>query len=668
MKFGMRKTADMDSPVGSNAFRAQHDRRMTLVALSVVGVLNFVFVCAPRSAFADARSSSLTLTANSQTPSGSRASGGFETGAAELLPPIRRLGLRPVTTNVAELRTYLSKESSGDLAPGGFASLPLSAEQASERLQEMLEHALDTSGRYFHVSSGATAHGDGASVLLRGGSGGGEWERRLEEDYDLDAWLQADVFFAPDQARVQLTLHTGTRKGVRLLAREDVLLRPDATEKDLHEAFLVALGRVSSTLGHDGRVTSMRDELVTLDFGKERGLLAGSRVELGLVVLAAAHPASGETLRSRRVTTHAVEVLDAREGTSIARIVRLNPLVVRKAAELFSRGHADDLPLLAWRQVAPPVLTSRGKNPWEQPRQVEVEPLTGAVSQGYAYEKAHGTEGSLPSQDSQDAGFLGALFGVPSSRKARTEHTATADAKGTAHADRQTGADATSEEFDEVEGEERLPQVPRPSPRGRSRPARDDVAFLSARAGLGTTFGILETDRGDRYSDFPATVLNTLRAQVHLGLPSEWESKPEVALRLYSGGDVEGSQFILAAPLLKPAVQTQQGRLLLGGELHIGGGQVKTIRVQESLSHFALLGVAEYEAHFSGLGAADVGGGLSLFGLFGGHLEGYLSVSVSPSAFLPKPLGLHVRLEAGPEKWTAIEFGASWAFHQAKGR
>jgi hypothetical protein len=68
-----------------------------------------------------------------------------------------------------------------------------------------------------------------------------------------------------------------------------------------------------------------------------------------------------------------------------------------------------------------------------------------------------------------------------------------------------------------------------------------------------------------------------------------------------------------------------------------------------------------------GFGEAEVGAGVSLFGLLGGHLEGFMKVQVSPTSFFPKPLSLHARLESGPEKWTALEFGATWAFHQARG-
>ncbi|MCA2959867.1 MAG: hypothetical protein IOD12_06405, partial [Silvanigrellales bacterium] len=611
---------------------------------------------------------------------GEQRSQGPSPGRAHLLAPIRRLGLRPVTSNVAEFRSYLSKETSGGHAPGGFAALPLTQAQTSDRLLEMLEHALETSGRYFHVSSAASSNGDGSGVLSRPRLGAGaaagaedlsESEKQLEVEYDLDAWLQANVSFTPEQVRVRLTL----QKALVVLAREDMLVRPDASEKDIHEAFLVALGRVSSTIGHDGRVTSLRDELVTLDFGKERGLTAGSRVELGLVVLAASHPASGETLRSRKVTTHVVEVLDAREGSSIARIVRFHPLVVRKAASLFSGGHADELPLLAWRQVPPPVLNTRGSDPWDKPREVEIEPLTGAAAQGFPEGGARASRRAGPalnqsSGDEQDAGFLGALFGSDSRASANASgvDTQTAESRPQ-NQSAESGSGARDSVEEGLEAEDlNAPSPERPVPRRRvSQDSQDGVSLLSARAGLGMTFGILETDRGDRYSDFPATVLNTVRAQIHLALPSEWESKPELTLRLFSGGDVEGTQFALAAPLVRPFSDSKEGRFLAGGELHVGGGSVKTIRVKQSLSHLALLGVAEYEAHLGGFGEAEVGAGVSLFGLRGGHLEGFMKVQVSPTSFLPKPLSLHARIESGPEKWTALEFGATWAFHQARG-
>jgi hypothetical protein len=576
----------------------------------------------------------------------------------------------------------------------------LSEEQASDRVLEILEHGLESSGRFFHVSLAPTPGGD-ASAAFAPGESPEVAAARLTRDYDLDAWMQADVLFTPEQVRVRLVVTRGPPGATgRLLAREDVYAPADVTERGLHEALLTALGRVSETLGHDGRVTSLREDLVTLDFGRERGLAPGSRVELGLVVLAASHPASGEALRSRKVTTHVVEILDARRGTSVARVVKRNPTVLRRASDLFSGGVNEDLPLLAWRPRPRPALTTQGDAPWETPREVETAPIIGGNDAGFGRHRTSPSPSSEKESEGvrerDDAGFLGELFGSSRQRQRggaqahrsqgdnvpERERRADAgesgqpleDASGNANNDGDDGDYGDELGENEGEGDGSNPSHGDGTRGGsfeegddplKGRPSRrggEAFGLMAARAGLGMTFGILETDRGDRYTDFPATVLNTALVQADFTLTDGWIAKPEAALRLYSGGDVEGSEVAIKAPVLMAMHQTRAGRLLAGGELHLSSGNVKTIRVKKNLGHLAILGVGEYEAHSSGVGSADVGAGVSVFGLFGGHLEGFLRVGLTPSSVLPAPLSLYARLSSGPEKWSAVDFGALWAF------
>ena len=79
--------------------------------------------------------------------------------------------------------------------------------------------------------------------------------------------------------------------------------KPKADEEKVKTAMAQGLRRLISTLGHDGKITYIRENLLTIDFGIERGITRGQQLIAGYVLLSSFHPQTGEFLRAEYFST-----------------------------------------------------------------------------------------------------------------------------------------------------------------------------------------------------------------------------------------------------------------------------------------------------------------------------------------------------------------------------
>ena len=119
----------------------------------------------------------------------------------------------------------------------------------------------------------------------------------------------------------------------------------------------------------------MRDNLITIDFGKERGLTRGQKIIAGSVLLKSFHPKSGEFLRSERIPLYQLKVLEAQKGSSLCEITDVDKI---KLDEVTQVAGPQPLVLLAWRADSEP--KTKG---WHEPYDPQTAPLLGAVDSGF---------------------------------------------------------------------------------------------------------------------------------------------------------------------------------------------------------------------------------------------------------------------------------------------
>lgn len=292
--------------------------------MRTVSILNLIFALGSSSlAFADSTAKTVNVTPTDDV--------------LHLLPSIRRIAIDLPKTNSTEFRSFMSSSES---EISGFLALPLTEEQMNESLMKTVESVSQSTGRFWSISVDSTLD------FLNSNDKSTSFATRLSKQYDLDAWLVPEVIFQPDHTLVRVSLRsTGLQKTI---AREDVTLVASPSLNEIKSGFQNAIARLTSTLGHDGKVSYFRDDLMTLDFGLERGLASGQKLKAGVVLLSAFHPQTGEFLRAKRVATYELEVIESRQGSTLARVVAHDRVASTEIANRLKR-EASELPLLAWR-------------------------------------------------------------------------------------------------------------------------------------------------------------------------------------------------------------------------------------------------------------------------------------------------------------------------------
>ncbi|MFZ9520307.1 MAG: hypothetical protein ACO3A4_07510 [Silvanigrellaceae bacterium] len=540
------------------------------------------------------------------------------------MQPIRRLGLVPVVHNTQDARRRLADQTT----LRGILAQPLSNDDLAQKFNGTLKAVADASGRFWTLDAIPSEN-----VAGRAASAGelSSFQRaQLVNEYDLDGWLSAEIYFTADHTAVRLGLTGPQLKPT--VAREDILLPYGADWDDIANALAQTIGRLSETIGHDGRVVFESEELLGIDFGVERGLVNGQRLRAGLVVQTAAHPQTGEILRYQRFPLYELEVVDAKQGASLCRKVALDPDLIRQAESSYGSGTDRKFQLLVWRDGNAPAATAG---------------LAGWRPQESANARA----------DSTRAGF------VPREPAVQNPQPSTSSGSQTQSERTRTSA--------EVSGLSRPPAtVAMSGGDGFSLPSvrKDSGAFLATmRFSAGSSSGTLDLSKGPVSSELPGYLLNTFSLQDGFRYASEWNIRYGAEYAMFEG-NLNGSRFSFKGSGLAPSssLQIPDFPINWGVEGQYSTGTVKTDKSKKTLDAFELFGVLATERVLDGGWGLGIEYKQSMTGLLAGAFAFEAGVDVHPGAPAPKELGVQWRFINDGDKWTEWMLGLSWKLGAAE--
>jgi hypothetical protein len=582
------------------------------------------------------------------------------------MPAIRRVGILPARSNVVEFREFMRNETRNT---SGFLSLPYTEDQVSRELSRMALRGVSDSGRFWSLSLDALVELSGVSP--QGARDYTAAELRLYKTYDLDGWIEPEVLFSPDHTKLRLTLRSARDRSL-VLAREDIVFEAFPTSGEIEKNVHNALVRVAATLAHDGRVTWRKNDLVVVDFGKERGLAHGSLLAAGYVILSARHPVSQEYLRSQKIQTLELEVIEAREGSSVCRIVRRHPLMETEANNLVPG--LTEKGLLAWRKSNP---AESGWLEFSPSKTADVGIVSGAEAGFRSEEKSQITppaqtpaalvQPAVPGEKSSEERPSKAAT-VPEQASTPAPLSNDGEKSDSAQAAQNNSADAEEEQDDS--GKE-----------NRSSSLVDELEGLfdfgkwkprEGMVGLGLAGGQLDSTSGTLKTEFPATILNSIRGSVLLRYSKQIYVEPDAYFHSFSGL-VDGYRAEFALPLSyvtwgdfeKPGIGALAfglGPTVLLGEV----SSVRTIagRVRKTTQSFSAVAVAIhgiYSLDVPVVGVLRAKASVPIAEVLQGEGTALdLRAQVHPYRYVPKELGFYAGMRMGPGIWTGYDFGASW--------
>jgi hypothetical protein len=526
------------------------------------------------------------------------------------MTPLRRLGLLPVSHNIIEARKSLSDQTT----LRGLLAQPLSPEEFALRLNTQLKSVADASGRFWTMDAIAGESASGRSAAQPDLST--FQKAQLVREYDLDAWLKSEIYFTADHTAVRLAI-VGTNSNA-VIAREDILLPFGADWDALTNAFAQTIGRMSDTVGHDGRVVFENNGLVGIDFGTERGLANGHVLQVGLVLQAANHPQTGEVMRYQRVPLMTLEVVDAKQGASLCRKVQVNPDLIKQAETQFGTGAERKLPLLVWRQDG-----------------LKADP---------SWQAARG-DGRV---DAASIGF------------AQRENLASS-------APARVPAPASS-----ASSSERLPEAaPQPaqvamtggsSPFGGVSLAQKDNSApgASIKIGAGTAKGTLELSKGPVSSGVPSTIINQISVRDGFRYSPEWDVNYGAEYVSFTG-DAEGSRISGRVGMMASGAVFAVPDLPLrwGIEGQVSSGGITTSKSKKTLDALELFGVASTNRSFEGGWTLEGELKPSITGILAGAFGYEFGLDVHPG-MAPKGLGVQWRILDDGDRWSEWMLGVTW--------
>ncbi len=554
----------------------------------------------------------------------------------EVLPPIRRIGIDTVETNVDEFRSFMRKQ---DRLLHGVPSLPYNEQDIKSMLAKDMEAQTKNTGRFWELSfsqfleaspslnKNATSQKPPVEKILK-------FKHSLEADYNLDGWIKPLVYFAPDQTLVRVTL-----KGInsaRTLAREDILLDAQASEDKIVTAMGEALSRIVSTLGHDGRVTYTRDNLMALDFGSERGVQRGQKMIAGYVILSSFHPQTGEFLRGKRVPLYELKVLEAQKGSSLCQITALDRMKLEQVTKMTNNPAAV---LLAWKPDAAPI--SEG---WKEPYDPQTAPILGAAESGFGVPVEKQALPPLPSNMAE-----------PSDTIARTQPM--------------------------LKRPIVLAQKPMPAPEAvdtdieplqshhysnLNRPQWDSPGtwnFKTIQVGGGTVFGSFAEGQS---SSFPVTLLNRFQSSAFVEADANYRLflEPYAQFAFFNGSAVTGSSYFLGARVFnelwadKPSGQS----IFFGGGPEYTGGSLTSSNTTTDLANLQLEPAIRWNSNFVGFGRYSLQGSFSLFDFVQAFPVWTIKAEIHPYELMTKQVSFDIGMKRYKKNWIEFSLGMNWDF------
>lgn len=567
-------------------------------------------------------------------------------GDTFLLPPVRRIGVDLVETNLDKFRMFMRKQ---DRQLYGVPAFPFNEQDVQRLFSDDVVGELKNTGRFWNL-----ALSDFVKLIPLAGNPNintnqkiEELKRRLELDYNLEAWVKPFVYFAPDQTLIRLVLKgAGIRSTV--WAREDITLEPQVSQEKIKAAFSQALSRLINTIGHDGKVTFLRENLLTIDFGMERGIVRGDNLSVGYVLLTSFHPQTGEFLRSQRVTIHEIKVLESRQGSSLCQIVASDRLAFEQALKVLG---TNEVTMLVWKKN-----NTGYKEGWREPYNPETAPMLGAAESGFGNvindkETPEPLKSIIPpvvfERETKQNSSMGKDDSFNKSVKANTEKQGLP--------------------YKIAEKDQNLPSVSSATNNKFRRAIINKPAtWFPYTALLGT--GVTVASSNGNISDFPRTLLNKLSATTYINLDSEIELKllPYANYSHYQGSSVSGSSYYVGATFLDTIVNVDRyDYLSIGGSFEYTGGQIDyscNCRDSNDLTHPTVMANVMWEDNLSTFGNYNVIAGLSILDFVKQSSVWSLKSNVRPFIHMPKELVFDFSVKRFYSGWIEFSVGVSWDF------
>ncbi|MBM3381941.1 MAG: hypothetical protein FJY29_05815 [Betaproteobacteria bacterium] len=537
-------------------------------------------------------------------------SGSARADKRSAMVPLRRLGVLPVAHNIPDARKSLSDQTT----LRGLLAQPLSPEEFALRLNTQLKAVADASGRFWTMDAiaGEMVAGRGAAQSELSNF----QKAQLVSEYDLDAWLKTEIYFTADHTAVRLAI-VGT-SGNNVIAREDILLPFGADWDTLTNAFAQTIGRMSDTVGHDGRVVFENNGLIGVDFGTERGVANGQKLQVGLVLQAANHPQTGEVMRYQRVTLMTLEVVDAKQGASLCRKVQFNPDLMKQAEAQFGTGAERKLPLLVWRQDG-----FKPDPSWQAARN---EGRVDAAGMGFAARENLAASSPVRTPAASSAATSAERLPEASSQPAQVAMTSGISPFG-----------------------------------GASLAQRDASApGASIKIGAATAKGTLELSKGPVSSGFPSTIINQISVRDGFRYSPEWDVNYGAEYVSFTG-DAEGSRITGRIGMMASGAVLAMPELPLrwGVEGQASSGTVTSSKSKKTLDALELFGVASTNRSFDGGWTLEGEFKPSMTGLLAGAFGYEFGLDVHPG-MAPKGLGVQWRILDDGDRWSEWMLGVTW--------
>lgn len=579
------------------------------------------------------------------------------------LPAIRRVGILPVESNIGEFRTYM--ESSAR-AWKGLAAQPWTPREVSVRLGKGLRSHLAGSGRFWLLHSDA--------LLETGQRPTPQQIAGLRADFDLDAWVDASVYFSPDHTNLRVFLRNGNDPAVAWL-REDIVLPAQPSEQELLDGLESALVRLRRSLGHNASLVWRRNNLTVIDAGSRHGLVVGQRLFAGYVLLTAWHPRTMEFLRSKRVAIMELETVEVREDAAVCRVRARND-VERRTVERLLGTQVASSQLLVWSDMrtdpewqealpaTPHMLignAERGFQTMEERSQLEKARPPAAQSLISEIEGQQETSPHLPADTKNDAPLPPSNSTLdPSTQLPRTTPTPP------------PAAWAPSS----------------PDPTEREQPRYSDGSFAEKilgavdaySIGAGVTYGWTESRIGKGQTGFSPTLLNSFESVTESRFEPDWRLDTRLGIRYFSESarNVSGHLLSLSVQFLSTFHASDlPGRIHLGLAPMISIGQITTHRTVTSTTATTRSTQTSAVQPMSYGGISAIGQwvitGMPEFRRLGLDLELSLDAAVQGEldvtgrvqtwlTSLPKEIGISFLYRKGPRVWEEFGVWFHWMF------
>ncbi|MEY4066784.1 MAG: hypothetical protein RIR26_2992 [Pseudomonadota bacterium] len=533
----------------------------------------------------------------------------------QMMLPLRRVGLLPVVQNTVEARKTLSDQ----VALKGVLAQPLSADDFAFKFNAQVKAVADANGRFWALDALAEENASGRSPAAASELSSFR-KSQLQKEYDLDGWVSVNVYFTADHTAVRVALLSAQNNSV--IAREDVLLPFGSNWDALAQAYVQAFGRLSDTIGHDGRVVFENNELMGIDFGSERGISAGQRLKAGLVVQSAAHPQTGEVLRYQRTPLMEIEVVEVKQGAALCRKVATDPELLKQAEQAYGAGVDHKLPLLVWRNDATASVPA-----WQSPTSAG---KADSVGEGFT---------SRPERPNAVGRLMPVEPDAKSNSSLRPEKPQ--DASASASQVAFYGAPASLAQ----------PSVAQ----------RDPFAPGAAmKVGVGVTEGTLQLSKGPVTSAVPDILFNQVWLRDGFRFNPEWDVHYGAEYVSFSG-DTNGSRvtgrvggMASAAILALPDLP-----LRWGAEGQLSSGTIKTKKSKKTLDALELYGIVATQRKLEGDWNLEGELKPSITGLLAGALAYEFSLDVHPG-IAPKELGVQWKVWDDGDYWSEWSLGVTW--------